>query len=208
MNLSTLAATTHPNLRVKWFTRNPLRYAEHMPGGWILRDNTGLKGEAAAWARANLEDGGVFEQSPVSRVVKKVWMGSGEDQDAIYKLELPGCSHVVQAVGYTRDALPALAVTEGGGAPEEPLSVLYDNLSGRFVKSVPVGSAATSTTSTASGASAEAGEEKEFVPGLFGAGIAFPERVTDPHGNVEYAVGFWKFMKFIKRVAPEWVART
>jgi hypothetical protein len=27
------------------------------------------------------------------------------------------------------------------------------------------------------------------IPGLFGAGIAFPERVVDPHGNEEYAVG-------------------
>jgi hypothetical protein len=42
------------------------------------------------------------------------------------------------------------------------------------------------------------------IPGLFGAGIAFPERVVDPHGNEEYAVGFWKFMKFLKlrRGAP------
>ncbi|OTB02151.1 hypothetical protein M426DRAFT_74745 [Hypoxylon sp. CI-4A] len=43
------------------------------------------------------------------------------------------------------------------------------------------------------------------LPGLFGAGIGFPERVTDPVGNVEYAVGFLKFMRFLKRVVPNWV---
>ncbi|KAI0006395.1 pyridine nucleotide-disulfide oxidoreductase-domain-containing protein [Xylariaceae sp. FL0662B] len=43
------------------------------------------------------------------------------------------------------------------------------------------------------------------VPGNFGAGIGFPERVVDPLGNVEYAVGFIKFMRFLKRVVPGWV---
>lgn len=44
------------------------------------------------------------------------------------------------------------------------------------------------------------------VPGLFGTGIAFPERVVDPHGNVEYSVGFIKFMRYLKKVMPKWVA--
>lgn len=43
------------------------------------------------------------------------------------------------------------------------------------------------------------------VPGLFGAGIAFPERVVDRAGNVEMSVGFIKFMRFLKRVMPAWV---
>ncbi|KAI0836549.1 pyridine nucleotide-disulfide oxidoreductase-domain-containing protein [Hypoxylon sp. FL0890] len=42
------------------------------------------------------------------------------------------------------------------------------------------------------------------VSGLHATGIGFPERVVDPLGNVEYAVGFLKFMKFLKRVVPEW----
>ena len=36
----------------------------------------------------------------------------------------------------------------------------------------------------------------EKIAGLFGADIAFPERVVDPEGNVEYAVGLWTFVKF------------
>ncbi|KAI2468223.1 pyridine nucleotide-disulfide oxidoreductase-domain-containing protein [Annulohypoxylon bovei var. microspora] len=46
---------------------------------------------------------------------------------------------------------------------------------------------------------------KQPVPGLYGAGIGFPEKVIDPVGNVEYAVGFIKFMRFLKRVVPAWV---
>jgi len=45
-NLYNFAASSQPGVRIKWFTRHPLRYAEEKDG-WILRDNTGLKGEAA-----------------------------------------------------------------------------------------------------------------------------------------------------------------
>lgn len=48
----------------------------------------------------------------------------------------------------------------------------------------------------------------QLAKGLFGMGIAFPERVTDPVGNVEYAVGLFKFMKGAKRMVPEWVKDT
>lgn len=45
----------------------------------------------------------------------------------------------------------------------------------------------------------------QLAPGLFGAGIAFPEQVTDPVGNVEFAVGLFKFMKGARRMVPEWI---
>ncbi|GAX82643.1 hypothetical protein CEUSTIGMA_g10069.t1 [Chlamydomonas eustigma] len=35
--------------------------------------------------------------------------------------------------------------------------------------------------------------------GLRGFGIAFPEQVTDPTGRTEYAVGMWKFMRYIRQ---------
>jgi len=35
-------------------------------------------------------------------------------------------------------------------------------------------------------------------------GIAFPESVTDPEGNKEMAVGLWKFMRYLKRIVPDW----
>ena len=185
MNLVDLTNSSHPHLRIKWFTRNKLRYAEYMDG-WILRDNTGLKGQAAEWAHQNLDDE-AFPTSPVNKVIRKVWT-SGREAEA-YREEFPGCTHIVQAVGYARNPLPRLEVIEKDGKAAEPLQVEYDNLNGRFYKLE----------------GSKSGPERNFVPGLFGAGIAFPERVTDPHGNVEHAVGFWKFMKFVKKVVPDWV---
>ncbi|KAJ5997654.1 hypothetical protein N7499_005951 [Penicillium canescens] len=174
LNLINLHNTSHPNLRVKWFTRHPLRYAEYKDG-WILRDNTGLKGMAAEFARTQLEDD-KLATSPAGKVVTKIDCAGGREAEGeMYRRHLPGCDYIVQAVGYTRDPLPQLAKD---GAP---LAIEFDHGNGRFHQT--------------GGAD---------VPGLFGAGIAFPERVVDPLGNVEYAVGFFKFMKFLKRVVPTW----
>lgn len=38
----------------------------------------------------------------------------------------------------------------------------------------------------------------KIADGLFGFGIAFPERTTDPYGNQEFAVGLWKFMRYVR----------
>ncbi|EPS25987.1 hypothetical protein PDE_00923 [Penicillium oxalicum 114-2] len=177
LNLVTLARESHPKLRVKWFTRHPLRYAEYMDG-WILRDNTGLKGLAANFARTELEDD-KLATSPAGQVIEKVNCGGGKHlEDAQYRTHLPQCSHIVHAVGFTRDPLPHL-VQDGN-----PLAMDFDHDSGRFhVK-----------------------DDGPLIPGLFGAGIAFPERVVDPRGNEEFAVGFFKFMKFLKRVVPSWAS--
>ena len=173
MNLSNLAMTSHPNLHIKWFTRHPLRYAEYRDG-WILRDNTGLKGEAATWARENLEEE-TFESSPVSKFIEKITY-KREDENTTFEKHLPGCDKYVAAIGYTKNPLPRL---ERDG---EVLGPVFNHETGGFSN----------------------GEEGENINGLFGAGIAFPERVVDPEGNVEYAVGFWKFVKFVKRVSPGW----
>ncbi|OBT49600.1 hypothetical protein VE04_10078, partial [Pseudogymnoascus sp. 24MN13] len=77
-NLYELARSTHPGVRVKWFSRHPLRYAVDK-GDWILRDNTGLKGETAVWARENLEEG-VWEQSDVKEFVQKIFTTPGEGE--------------------------------------------------------------------------------------------------------------------------------
>lgn len=178
LNLVKLAQSSHPHLRVKWFTRHPLRYAEYMDG-WILRDNTGLKGLAADFAREQLEDG-VLGTSEAGKVISKVDCSGGKEKEMrMYEEHLPGCEFITQAVGFTRDPLPRL-VEEGKG---EALSMEFDHESGAFYESVG---------------------DKKKIPGLFGAGIAFPQRVVDPYGNVEYAVGFFKFMKFLKKVVPGW----
>lgn len=183
MNLYNLAASSHPQLRIKWFSRHrSLRYAKPMDG-WILYDNTGLKGDAAQWARQNLEDA-AFAASPVSRIITKIYTSTGAPEEQAYRAELPDCTHIVQAIGYQRDPLPTISTLDSVGSEPSSVTVEHDGLTGRFV-SVHNGT---------------------HVPGLFGAGIAFPERVTDPAGNIEHAVGFWKFMRFLKRVVPQWVA--
>ncbi|KAG8627702.1 hypothetical protein KVT40_003575 [Elsinoe batatas] len=171
-NLANLALSSHPKLHIKWFTRHSLRYAEFMDG-WILRDNTGLKGDAAVWAKENLEPE-VLPSSPVAKCITPISYQKDHELDA-YKEHLPGTDYCIQAIGYTRDPIPDLK--RGVGT----LEAKYNHRTGGF----------------------EDGKG-EKVPGLYGAGIAWPERVTDPHGNVEYAVGFFKFMKYMKRVACDW----
>lgn len=172
-NLYNLASSTHPQLRIRWFTRHPLRYAEERDG-WILRDNTGLKGDVAVWAKENLEED-VLPSSTVSKYLSKLATTREREQDD-YKRYLPGCTHVVQAIGYKRNEIPAL--TRNG----KPVLPVYDNRTGGF-----------------------ADEKGKKVNGLFGAGIAWPERVVDPEGNAEHAVGLWKFMSYLQRVVPCWV---
>ena len=156
-----------------------MRYAEYK-NGWILHDNTGLKGLAAEFARDQLEP----HRLPVSeagRFITHIDCSGGPQRELEqFKSHLPGCAFVVQAIGFTRNQLPELSYDGDGHGL---LSTQFDHSTGRFV---------------------DGGSGNE-IPGLFGAGIAFPERVTDPYGNFEYAVGLWKFMTFIQRVCPEWI---
>lgn len=75
------------------FYRGPLRYAVYLED-WILFDNTGLKGETAAWARQFI-DGRMPEN------LIRVW-----SDDAQVKTYLPQCSKAIHAVGFTRRAIP------------------------------------------------------------------------------------------------------
>lgn len=172
-NLYNLASSTHPKLGIKWFTRHPLRYAEERDG-WIFRDNTGLKGDVAVWAKENLEED-VLPSSTVSKYLRKI-ATTRENEQQDYEKHLPGCTHVVQAIGYKRNEIPDL---EKNG---KPILSTYDNTTGGFED-----------------------EKGEKVEGLYAAGIAWPERVVDPEGNVEHAVGLWKFMSYLQRVVPAWV---
>ena len=172
MNLTQLAKSSHQNLRVKWFSRRPLIYAVYMDG-WILYDNTGLKGIAADFARENLEPD-KLPGSPVGRVIERIDCSLNSEQP--YEKHLPQCTHIIQAVGFVRDPLPQLS--RDGAALED---ITYDHQTGGFKD-----------------------KTGEYVDGLYGAGIAFPEIVTDRAGNAELAVGFWKFMQYVKRIVPTW----
>ncbi|KAK6598932.1 hypothetical protein H4I96_08136 [Botrytis cinerea] len=173
-NLATSPDQEFQNLRIKWFTRHELRYAEERDG-WIKRDNTGLKGEVATWAKQNLE-ADTLPTSDVSKYLEKV-KTSAEMEKEDYEKHLPGCNGVVQAIGFTKNKLPTIE------RDATPLEITYNHETSEFVDS-----------------------EGKTIRGLYGAGIAFPEKVVDPEGTTEYAVGLWKFMKYLKRVAPTWTA--
>lgn len=179
MNLYKLASSTHPDLKIKWFTRHELKYAEYMDDGWILRDNTGLKGDTAAWARENLEPE-KFSSSKVSKYITKIEYKRGLEAET-YVQHMPGCDRYVQAIGYNRDEIPKITKRVKGSEEEVTIEAVFNSNTGGFED-----------------------EKGEKIKGLYGAGIAFPERVTDPYGNAEHAVGFWKFMKFVKQVVKDW----
>ncbi|KAK4495335.1 hypothetical protein PRZ48_013666 [Zasmidium cellare] len=186
-NLSNLALSTKSDLHIKWFTRHPLRYAEY-EDGFIARDNTGLKGEAAVWAKENLEPE-TLPSSPISKVLTKIDYEKGHEEE-VYKAHLPGSDFVVQAIGYNRDPLPTLKIVTSNGKTKE-ITPYFDHDKGVFnyVRESDCGTIG----------------DLARLPGVYGAGIAFPQRVVDKkYGHEEFNVGFFKFMKAAKQWVEEW----
>ncbi|MDX2345815.1 MAG: pyridine nucleotide-disulfide oxidoreductase [Legionella sp.] len=44
-----------------------------------------------------------------------------------------------------------------------------------------------------------------IAPGLFGLGIAYPEKTTNDFGIAETKVGLWKFATYLKKILPIWL---
>lgn len=148
------------------FYRSPLLFAQYMDN-WILYDNTGLKGEVADWAKKEVETGNLEAEGIVTRVcVKDLNL---EEQRELWQGE---CTKLIQAVGFSRSALPRIVVHG-----KELVNVEYDFLNGKI------------------------------ADGLFGYGIAFPERTTDPYGNREFSVGLWKFMRYARETVAKHAAQ-
>lgn len=82
-----------PVQRVTNFYRSPLKYAVYLQD-WILFDDTGLKGQAARWARENID--GTYPQRLDRCLVTGPEFGE----------RLQQCSHVVYTVGFERRRLP------------------------------------------------------------------------------------------------------
>lgn len=83
----------HPVKRVINFYRSPLKYAVYFDD-WILFDDTGLKGRAAAWARENID--GVLPER-----LERCWVSSPE-----FAERLAQCDRAVYTVGFERRKLP------------------------------------------------------------------------------------------------------
>lgn len=85
---------SYPDLKVINFYRSPLKFAEYHPG-WILHDNTGLKGYSAQWAREHLE--GKALPSEAMPNLERVQMS-----DPSFEAKYQSCTKVIQAVGFKR----------------------------------------------------------------------------------------------------------
>jgi cation diffusion facilitator CzcD-associated flavoprotein CzcO len=83
----------HPVEKVINFYRSPLRYAVYLDD-WILFDDSGLKGQAAVWARENID--GVHPDR-----LERCWVSSPDFED-----KLAACDRAVYTVGFERRRLP------------------------------------------------------------------------------------------------------
>lgn len=140
---------------------------------WILYDNTGLKGIAAEWAKEYLEE----NKLPF---LNRIMLNDSSKELEIYQKELKDCTKLIFAIGYERNPLPKIFFEEKQCSDKD---IDYDKLNGQIELN-------------------DNGVRKP-LEGLFGYGIAFPEKIIDPHGNQEYSVGLWKFMRYIKSVIVE-----
>ncbi|KAI9219241.1 hypothetical protein BC828DRAFT_386634 [Blastocladiella britannica] len=148
-------------------SRHALKYAEDM-GDWILYDNTGLKGAAAAWARDVLENPDACARAGITRFDVPTVKAEKGAYDAAWAA---GATHIVYAIGYRTRPMPPISLLDS-----QATAFSHDPATGELTVK------ANGTTK---------------VPGLYGYGIAFPERITDRQGNVEWSVGMWKFMRYI-----------
>jgi cation diffusion facilitator CzcD-associated flavoprotein CzcO len=83
----------HPVEKVINFYRSPLRYAVYLDD-WILFDDSGLKGQAAVWARENID--GVHPDR-----LERCWVSSPDFED-----KLAACDRAIYTVGFERRKLP------------------------------------------------------------------------------------------------------
>lgn len=103
---------------------------------------------------------------------------SGKAQDEAFQRYLPRCTHIIYAIGYVPSPLPRIYV-DG----QQKQEIEFDMQSSGF----------------------HFRDRPERVPGLYGNGIAFPEKVRDPEGNIEAAVGVAKFFNFAERTKKSWL---
>lgn len=83
----------HPVKRVINFYRSPLKYAVYFDD-WILFDDDGLKGQAAEWARENI-DGSYPDR------LERCWVSAPD-----FAQKLAACDRVIYTVGFERRKLP------------------------------------------------------------------------------------------------------
>lgn len=120
-----------------------------------------------------------YDKNP-HQLIEKIAVGENEHE--VYERHLPECTKVIYAVGYNRSSLPNITINN---EKIDSDSITYNSTNGQI--------------------QVEKGGKFEFIQGLFGFGIAFPELKTYPDGKQEFSVGMWKFMDFGIRTIPNWI---
>ena len=177
------------------FELRPILYAEYREDG-IVHDNTGLKGATAEWSKQVMES-----SNPGQGQIKRIQVGhAAESEKQVYGTTLTKCTHLIYAVGYDRNTIPRIKM-DGKRVDK---GIKFDMHSSGF----HLGSAdGVEERDGNADRGKRRGQDKDLIPGLYGCGIAFPEEVEDPKGNVEAAVGFAKFFKFAERVKTIWAPK-
>ncbi|WRT70467.1 uncharacterized protein IL334_007465 [Kwoniella shivajii] len=182
------------DLRIINFSRRGIKYAEYTEDG-IIFDNTGLKGSTADWSKENMnkenrliEQIDLRPQSDNSQEEGEKEKKQDEEQqkkkeeqkveDEIYQDKLNKCTHLIYAVGYEKNQYPKIII-EGEQINDEDLQ--FDQHTSGFT------------------------HNDRRITGLYGLGIAHPEKTEDPKGHIEDNVGVTKFLKFAERVQDTWV---
>lgn len=179
-NLYELPAAARPTSILQIARSMNFKYAVEMPANkekaaWVLYDNTGLKGLVADWTREYVDV--ADRQTPSAARLEPPLIRHHES--ALNGLRGgQDVTKVICAIGYDRNPLPLLSLDANKPIPESQLS--YHPETAQLLWN------ATDTK----------------LPRLYGYGIAFPERVVDPLGNVESAVGLFKFAKYASRTIP------
>eukprot|EP00835_Amoeboradix_gromovi_P001467 NODE_67_length_23829_cov_0.557059.p6 type:complete len:371 gc:universal NODE_67_length_23829_cov_0.557059:18756-19868(+) len=99
---------------VTCFYRRPIKYAIY-EDGWIRFDNTGLKGEAALWAKNEL---------PKTKNVKMIQLLNDEKQ---FLQHMPEIDFVVYAIGYVPRSLPIIKINS-----RVVYNIKHDNSNGQI----------------------------------------------------------------------------
>lgn len=173
-HLLTAPAAQQPQ-RIFNLVRQPLRFAEYLPDGRIKHDNTGLKGLVAQWAREHLCHAGGEERSQCFQGrLQRIHLGDVDQERAVYSQYLPQCTKLVWAIGYDRCESQMPSVLDQSHIQ---IAISGHDARGQLLD-----------------------DHGRPVSGLYGMGIAFPERVVDPSGDYEYAVGLWKFVQTAGRL--------
>jgi hypothetical protein len=165
------------------FYRSPLKFAQYLRDNGndqILHDNTGLKGKVAEWVRTwalpadeqETDGGRVVEfEGTDTNLVRIRTAKEGRD------LRGYGIDKAIFAIGYDLNPLPAIQT--GQTVIRNAKDLTYSNDGSLHFRSE---------------------NNAHRLQGLFGVGIAFPERVIDLDGTPEMAVGMWKFMRHVARI--------